>query len=81
MFYYIDADPMDPRNGKETFRRYDVGLQLSVVFRKERFQWGVEANIGLLPVSALNKPQDESMGPFIHLVDRKRGKGQILLQE
>lgn len=46
--YYIDADPNDPRNGKETFRRYDVGLQPSVVFRKERFQWGIEANIGLL---------------------------------
>ena len=48
--YYIDADPNDPRNGKETFKRYDVGLQPSVMFRKKHFQWGFEANIGLLNV-------------------------------
>ena len=47
--YYIDADPMDPMNGKEKFNRFDLGLQPSVtILRGRHFQWGVEANIGLL---------------------------------
>ena len=47
--YYIDADPMDPLNNKETFKRYDLGLQPSVIFLKgKHWQWGFEASIGLL---------------------------------
>lgn len=47
--YYIDADPSDPRNAKEKFHRFSLGIQPSVTFRTDRhFQWGLEASIGLL---------------------------------
>lgn len=47
--YYIDADPWDPLGGKEKFKRFDLGLQPSLTFlRGKHFQWGFEANIGLL---------------------------------
>lgn len=47
--YYIDADPNDPLNGKEKFKHYDLGLQPSLtILRGKHFQWGFEANIGLL---------------------------------
>lgn len=46
--YYIDADPSDPRNGKEKFKRWDIGLQPSIVFRSgKHWQWGIEASVGL----------------------------------
>lgn len=46
--YYIDADPNDPRNGKEKFLKWDVGLQPSIVFRRgKHWQWGFEASVGL----------------------------------
>ena len=46
--YYIDADPSDPRNGKEEFKRWDVALQPSIVFRSgKHWQWGFEASVGL----------------------------------
>lgn len=45
--YYIDADPMDPLNDKEKFKRFDVGLQPSVTFlHGKHFQWGFEGSIG-----------------------------------
>lgn len=47
--YYVDADPSDPLNGKETFNRADFGIRPSMTFRHGRhFQWGVEAHIGVL---------------------------------
>lgn len=47
--YYVDADPSDPLNGKETFNRADFGVRPSMTFRHGRhFQWGVEAHIGIL---------------------------------
>lgn len=47
--YYVDADPSDPLNGKETFNRADFGVRPSMTFRHGRhFQWGVEAHIGVL---------------------------------
>ncbi|MBR1538183.1 MAG: hypothetical protein IJ636_01605, partial [Bacteroidales bacterium] len=46
--YYIDADPMDPRNGLPKFYRFDYGLQPSITFRTgKHWQWGLEANFGL----------------------------------
>lgn len=46
--YYIDADPGDPRNGKEKFKKWDIGLQPSLVFQRgKHFQWGFEASVGL----------------------------------
>ena len=46
--YYVDADPNDPRNGKEKFERWDIGLQPSIVFQKgKHWQWGFEASVGL----------------------------------
>lgn len=46
--YYTDADPSDPRNGKEKFERWDIGLQSSIVFRSgKHWQWGFEASVGL----------------------------------
>ena len=46
--YYIDADPWDPRNGKEKFEKWDIGLQPSLVFQRgNHFQWGFEASVGL----------------------------------
>ena len=46
--YYIDADPMDPRGGKEKFEKWDIGLQPSLIFQTgKRFQWGFEANVGV----------------------------------
>ena len=46
--YYIDADPADPRNGKQKFYRFDYGIQPSVTFRTgKHWQWGLEANFGL----------------------------------
>ena len=47
--YYIDADPDDPRGGKEKFNKFDIGLQPSVYFHIWKyFQIGLEGNIGLL---------------------------------
>ena len=47
--YYVDADPSDPLDGKEKFKRYDLGLQPSITFlRGKHFQWGFEGSIGLL---------------------------------
>ena len=46
--YYIDADPTDPRNGKQKFHRFDYGIQPSITFRTgKHWQWGLEANFGL----------------------------------
>lgn len=46
--YYVDADLDDPRNGKEKFERWDIGLQPSIVFQKgKHWQWGFEASVGL----------------------------------
>ena len=46
--YYIDADPDDPRNGKEKFGKWDIGLQPALIFQtRKHFQWGFEANVGL----------------------------------
>lgn len=46
--YYIDADPGDPRNGKQKFYKFDYGVQPSITFRKgKHWQFGLEANIGL----------------------------------
>ena len=46
--YYIDADPNDPRDGKEKFKRWDIGLQPSIVFQSgKHWQWGFEASVGL----------------------------------
>lgn len=46
--YYIDADPFDPRNGKEKFKKWDIGLQPGIVFQRgKHFQWGFEASVGL----------------------------------
>ena len=45
---YLKTDPGDPINGKEKYRRWDVGLQPSLVFLlRNRWQWGIEASIGL----------------------------------
>ena len=45
--YYVDADPSDPLDGKEKFKRYDLGLQPSITFlRGKHFQWGFEGSIG-----------------------------------
>lgn len=47
--YYVDADPSDPLDGNEKFKRYDLGLQPSITFlRGKHFQWGFEGSIGLL---------------------------------
>lgn len=49
--YYVDADPSDPLDGKEKFHRFDIGIQPSLTFLVgKHFQWGVEANFGLLNV-------------------------------
>lgn len=46
--YYIDHDPCDPRNNKEKFKRWDIGLQPSIVIQSgKHFQWGFEASVGL----------------------------------
>ncbi len=46
--YYIDWDPNDPRNQKEKFLRWDVGLQPGIIFQRgKHWQWGFEASIGL----------------------------------
>lgn len=64
--YYIDADPGDPLSGKEKFNRYDLGLQPSVTFlRGKHFQWGVEANIGLL--NAMRQYPENNCTGSIHL--------------
>ena len=46
--YYIDADPSDPRNGKEKFKTWDIALQPGIIFRSgKHWQWGFEASVGL----------------------------------
>ena len=64
--YYIDADLSDPVNGKEKFKRYDLNLLPSVTFlRGMHFQWGVEANIGLL--NAMRQYPEYNRNGSIHL--------------
>lgn len=47
-YYYVDADPSDPLDGKEKFKRCDIALMPSIVSQAGRhFQWGFEASIGL----------------------------------
>ena len=69
--YYVDADPSDPLDGKEKFKRYDLGLQPSITFlRGKHFQWGFEGSIGLperdAPVSGV---QTNGVGP--HALPRR----------
>lgn len=46
--YYIDADPSDPRGGKEKFKTWDIALQPGIIFRSgKHWQWGFEASVGL----------------------------------
>ena len=64
--YYIDADPTDPLNNKEKFNRFDVGIQPSVCFlHGKHFQWGFEANIGLL--NAMRQYPEYNRTGSIHL--------------
>ena len=64
--YYIDADPMDPLNNKEKFKRFDVGLQPSVTFlHGKHFQWGFEGSIGLL--NAMRQYAEYNRQGSIHL--------------
>ncbi|MBQ8060649.1 MAG: hypothetical protein IJ205_01715 [Bacteroidales bacterium] len=46
--YYIDHDPMDPRNSDIKFWNHGYGLRPSIFFEHGRhFKWGFEGNIGL----------------------------------
>jgi len=64
--YYIDADPMDPRNSLEKFNNYDLGLQPSITILKGRhFHWGFEGNIGLL--NALRQYPEHNINGKIYL--------------
>lgn len=64
--YYIDAAPTDPLNNKEKFNRFDVGIQPSVCFlHGKHFQWGFEANIGLL--NAMRQYPENNRTGSIHL--------------
>ncbi len=46
--YYVDADPNDPRDGKEKFKKMDVALQPGIAFLcGKHWQWGIEASIGI----------------------------------
>ena len=64
--YYIDADPTDPLNNKEKFKRFDLGLQPSVTFlHGKHFQWGFEGSIGLL--NAMRQYAEYNRQGSIHL--------------
>ena len=64
--YYVDADPNDPRNGKEKFERWDIGLQPSVVFqRRKHWQWGFEASVGLR--NMLRQYPENNVSGNVHL--------------
>ena len=64
--YYVDADPSDPLNGKEKFKRYDIGLQPSISFlRGKHFQWGFEGSIGLL--NAMRQYPEYNRTGSVHL--------------
>ena len=64
--YYVDADPSDPLNGKEKFKRYDIGLQPSITFlRGKHFQWGFEGSIGLL--NAMRQYPEYNRTGSVHL--------------
>ncbi len=64
--YYVDADPSDPLNGKEKFKRYDIGFQLSITFlRGKHFQWGFEGCIGLL--NAMRQYPEYSRTGSVHM--------------
>ena len=64
--YYVDADPTDPLNGREKFKRGDLGLQPSVVFLcGKHFQWGFEGSIGLL--NAMRQYPEYNRTGSVHL--------------
>lgn len=64
--YYVDADPSDPLDGKEKFKRYDIGLQPSITFlRGKHFQWGFEGSIGLL--NAMRQYPEYNRTGSVHL--------------
>ena len=64
--YYVDADPSDPLDGKEKFKRYDIGLQPSISFlRGKHFQWGFEGSIGLL--NAMRQYPEYNRTGSVHL--------------
>ena len=64
--YYIDADPSDPRNGKEKFLRTDLGIQPSITFlHGKHFQWGFEGSVGLLNV--MRQYPEYNMTGTVHL--------------
>ena len=48
--YYIDANPLSPLNGKTKNKDFYVGLQPSIMYQWGHFNFGVEANIGLMDV-------------------------------
>ena len=64
--YYVDADPSDPLNGKEKFKRYDIGFQPSITFLSgKHFQWGFEGSIGLL--NAMRQYPEYTRTGSVHL--------------
>ena len=68
--YYIDADPADPRNGKQKFYRFDYGIQPSITFRMgKHWQWGLEANFGLRNVRIPYELSYIPSGPNAYLQD------------
>lgn len=52
--YYIDANPLDPRNGKDIYQKWDIALKPGLVLQAgKHFLAGIEFPIGLRNVRKL----------------------------
>lgn len=46
--YYVDADPLDPFNGRKKIKKTSFGLRPGIFYQTKRLRFGTEATISLL---------------------------------
>ncbi len=47
-YHYYDADPWHPIDGKEEYKKFDLGIRPAVYYETRHWRFGVQAYIGLL---------------------------------
>lgn len=47
-YHYYDADPWHPIDGKEEYKKFDLGIRPAVYYETRHWRFGVQSYIGLL---------------------------------
>lgn len=54
--YFYDADPWHPVNGKEEYKKFDLGIRPAVYYETGHWRFGVQSHIGLLDTKCKYPP-------------------------